>query len=86
METDLPQLDDESRFAALRDESLELLDAAKSLVGEMRTALDRCKRHRPVVEVKLTGNGGSSSPLPVKSHRGGRVGKTRARRRPWRPR
>jgi hypothetical protein len=86
MESESPQLDDVSRFAALRDESHKLLDAAKTLVGEMRLALDHCKRHRPCVEAKDPGNEPPTSSAAVKSHRGGRVGKKKSRRRFPRPR
>ena len=85
MEPNTPDLDDVSRFAALRAESLELLDAAQSLVGEMRTALDHCKRHRPVIESKVTENARENLPT-VKTHRGGRVKKRRSHRTTRRPR
>ena len=84
-ELDVPEPDAASRFAALREESLELLDAAKSLVGEMRTALDHCKRHRPVVQSQATENAGKVL-ASVKTHRGGRVGKRQSRRNIRRPR
>ncbi|HVX14506.1 MAG TPA: hypothetical protein VHC22_25185 [Pirellulales bacterium] len=74
-----------SRFDALRAESLELLETAESLVDEMRSALDHCRRHRPVVEVNQTPTARPASSPRVKSHRGGRVTKKRTGRR-WRRR
>ncbi|HET6882272.1 MAG TPA: hypothetical protein VFI31_19055 [Pirellulales bacterium] len=69
-----------SRFATLHEESLQLLEDARSLVGEMRLALDRCKRHRPVVEIRPSDQTEMMGPPPLKSHRGGRIGKKRTQR------
>ena len=83
---DLPaEVDELTRFATLREESLQLLDDARDLVGQMRSALDHCKRHRPAVETFPDAVGGPVFP-PVKTHRGGRVGKKHIRRLPRRPR
>jgi hypothetical protein len=80
-----PIFDETTRFAALREESLELLTAAKSLVSEMRTALEKCKRHRPVVETPPAAVGDMPARLPVRTHRGGRITKQRRQRRFGRP-
>lgn len=75
--------DSVSRFVELHDESLKLLDAARTLVTEMRTALDDCRRRRPVVEIPGSRQNGPPPKQTVKSHRGGRVAKKHSRR-PWR--
>lgn len=85
MEPDLPPRDDVSRFTELRDESLKLLDAARSSIAEMRTALEECKLYRPVVEVREPTGGGQPARPAARSHRGGRVTK-KYRRRRLRPR
>lgn len=88
-------MDDVTRFAALRDESQRLLDDARSLVGEMRSALDHCRRHRPARQdpppaAEAVPGMPTAPTVPTvstaKTHRGGRVGKRRARRAPRRPR
>lgn len=81
-----PEMDDVTRFTALRDESQRLLDDARSLVAEMRSALDHCKRHRPALEARPAEPSGSTLPPPLKTHRGGRVSKKRSRHIPRRPR
>lgn len=86
MDSPPTEVDDVTRFAALRDESQRLLDDARSLVAEMRSALDHCKRHRPALETPPSEPGGSALPPPVKTHRGGRIVKKRSRRIPRRPR
>jgi hypothetical protein len=78
--------DSVSRFGELHDESLKLLDAARTLVVEMRSALDDCRRHRPVIETPRSANAGQPAPPAVKTHRGGRVPKKHGRRRWRRPR
>lgn len=77
--------DDVERFAALCAESRHLLDDARSLVAEMRAAIEQCKRYRPVVETAPAEGGDSGLPPPIKTHRGGRIVK-RVRRIPRRPR
>jgi hypothetical protein len=75
-----PPPDHVRRFTALREESLELLDHARTLVGEMREILADCRLRRPVVEVQATADTGAAAPA-VRSHRGGRVVKAHRRSR-----
>ncbi|HVC94723.1 MAG TPA: hypothetical protein VND64_13570 [Pirellulales bacterium] len=42
-------VDEMTRFTAIREESLELIESTRSLVAEMRTLLEECKQWRPVV-------------------------------------
>jgi hypothetical protein len=42
-------VDEVDRFAAIREESLELIESTRSLVAEMRVVLEECKQWRPVV-------------------------------------
>jgi hypothetical protein len=83
MDTDLPP-DDAARFAALHDESLKLLDAARSLAAEMRSSLEECRRRRPIIDASGREGDGSGhaaeKPRLSKSRRGGRVSKKRGRR------
>jgi hypothetical protein len=46
-----PQMpvDEMTRFTAIREESLGLIESTRSLVAEMRTLLEECKQRRPVV-------------------------------------
>lgn len=80
-----PSPDPADRFAALHAESVELLEAAQSLVGEMRGLLEDCKRRRPPVGQPADAALGSKPPPLARSHRGARVAKTtraRPRRKP----
>lgn len=73
------------RFAALHAESVDLLTAAQSLVGEMKGLLEDCKRRRPVLDQAANSGQATTTPPLTRSHRGARVGKvrrTRVRRRP----
>lgn len=83
METEAP--DPADRFAALHAESMELLTAAQSLVGEMKGLLEDCKRRRPVLDQPANTGKATNTPPLTRSHRGARVGKARrtgVRRRP----
>ena len=82
MDSEAP--DPADRFAALHAESVELLQTAQLLVGEMRGLLEDCKRRRPAVAPPATGPGTNMMPM-VRTHRGARVGqkrRSRPRRRP----
>lgn len=79
---DSDDADPADRFAALHAESVELLEKARSLVGEMRGLLEDCKRRRPKVAAAVpTGSPGAGSPSKIRTHRGARVGKKRPKPR-----
>jgi hypothetical protein len=86
MDSESQPTDYASRFDELRDESLDLIETARTLVAEMRGALDDCRRHRPVVVADRSSGAEQPNQPSVKSHRGGRVPKKCGRRRWRRPR
>ena len=77
MDSEAPA-DPSARFAALHAESLELLEATRSLVGEMRGLLEECQRRRPPrAPAALAGPAGSQAGSAPRSHRGARIRKGR---------